>query len=423
MTLLLHAQVALQLATQLAAVLEHRGVAGVVNVPSVQAATNPALLPFVSLAGALGALHAQLVSGKLRQLSVAVHGQDAKWAEAAGLVTAAVVQGLLSQLLEEEVNLGNALAVAHELGLAIVEQRGSSVAASVGSEYRSTISVTMDSDATTRTLCGGVFGGRQPHLLQMDGFPVDVRLGGTMLFFNNRDQPGVLRRVTQVLAGDNVSISHFGLGRHAHSAPADSLTPAYALGVLSTDDPIASDTVQRVAELDCVANVRVVNVPEYVNPTAASPSLPPAGAAPSDRVGADTRPRTRPSSPCFGSGPTRKRPGWSMAALQGALVGRSHRSTEGKARLQQCIDMTKSVLALPEAYEVAIVPGSDTGAFEMAMWNMCGPRPVDVCYWDAFGQVSCWPLRLRPPQANPLPFLPTAGMVQGRAGAQSAAGD
>lgn len=99
------------------------------------------------------------------------------------------------------------------------------------------------------------------------------------------------------------------------------------------------------------------------------------------------KPQIRPKNPNFSSGPCAKRPGWTTAALQGALTGRSHRSAEGRVCLKRAIDETKSLLALPAGYEVAIVPGSDTGAFEMAMWNLIGPRGVDVFAWDVFGRI------------------------------------
>jgi phosphoserine aminotransferase len=97
------------------------------------------------------------------------------------------------------------------------------------------------------------------------------------------------------------------------------------------------------------------------------------------------KPATRPANPCFSSGPCPKRPGWSPAALGEALVGRSHRSKEGKARLKDAIDLTRKVLGVPEDYRIGIVPASDTGAVEMALWSLLGARPVDVLAWESFG--------------------------------------
>ncbi|HEX6830445.1 MAG TPA: phosphoserine aminotransferase, partial [Methyloceanibacter sp.] len=98
------------------------------------------------------------------------------------------------------------------------------------------------------------------------------------------------------------------------------------------------------------------------------------------------RPATRPQNPLFSSGPCAKRPGWSLDNLKNALLGRSHRSAAGKARLKLAIDRTRALLELPDDYLVAIVPGSDTGAVEMALWSLLGPRGVDVLAWEAFGK-------------------------------------
>jgi phosphoserine aminotransferase len=99
------------------------------------------------------------------------------------------------------------------------------------------------------------------------------------------------------------------------------------------------------------------------------------------------KPAHRPGNPSFSCGPCAKRPGWSPASLDSALVGRSHRSPEGRARLRAAIDKTRAVLRLPADYRVAIVPGSDTGAFEMCLWSMLGARGVDVLAWESFGKV------------------------------------
>ncbi len=98
------------------------------------------------------------------------------------------------------------------------------------------------------------------------------------------------------------------------------------------------------------------------------------------------KPGVRPADARFSSGPTKKRPGWSLNALEGAALGRSHRSKEGKAKLKEAIDRTRALLQAPDDFKIAIVPASDTGAVEMAMWSMLGPRPVDVFAWESFGE-------------------------------------
>src|SRR5438477_11397019 len=97
-------------------------------------------------------------------------------------------------------------------------------------------------------------------------------------------------------------------------------------------------------------------------------------------------PAVRPACPHFSSGPCAKRPGWSLQALTDAVLRRSHRSKIGKAKLKRAIDLTREVLNVPADYRIAIVPASDTGAVEMALWSLLGPRPVTMLAWESFGQ-------------------------------------
>lgn len=98
------------------------------------------------------------------------------------------------------------------------------------------------------------------------------------------------------------------------------------------------------------------------------------------------KPGLRPARPEFSSGPCAKRPGWTPENLANAVLGRSHRSKIGKARLKEAIDRTRAVLEVPDDFLIGIVPGSDTGAVEMAMWSMLGPRPVQLLAFESFGK-------------------------------------
>jgi phosphoserine aminotransferase len=98
------------------------------------------------------------------------------------------------------------------------------------------------------------------------------------------------------------------------------------------------------------------------------------------------KPARRPANPRFSSGPCTKHPGWSLDGLKGALLGRNHRQPESKARIELALDKTRKLLELPSDYRVAIVPASDTGAVEMALWSLLGPRGVDVLAWEAFSR-------------------------------------
>jgi phosphoserine aminotransferase len=99
-----------------------------------------------------------------------------------------------------------------------------------------------------------------------------------------------------------------------------------------------------------------------------------------------TAPAVRPANACFSSGPCAKRPGWTPTVLRDAALGRSHRAKLPKAKLKLAIDLTRELLGVPADYRIGITPGSDTGAFEMAMWSMFGARGVDVLAWESFGE-------------------------------------
>ena len=98
-----------------------------------------------------------------------------------------------------------------------------------------------------------------------------------------------------------------------------------------------------------------------------------------------TKPDARPKTPNFSSGPCAKRPGWTPEILREACLGRSHRSGLGKARLNEVVDRTRRLLGIPAEYRIAIVPASDTGAVEMALWSLLGPLPIDLLTWESFG--------------------------------------
>lgn len=98
-----------------------------------------------------------------------------------------------------------------------------------------------------------------------------------------------------------------------------------------------------------------------------------------------TKPTVRPANPNFSSGPCSKRPGWSVEVLKDVPAGRSHRAKVGKVKLKEVIDLSRAILGIPDDYRIGIVPGSDTGAVEMALWSMLGARGVDMLAWESFG--------------------------------------
>src|SRR6516225_2819168 len=98
------------------------------------------------------------------------------------------------------------------------------------------------------------------------------------------------------------------------------------------------------------------------------------------------KPASRPNVPHFSSGPCAKRPGWNAQNLKDAALGRSHRAKVGKAKLKQAIDLTREILEVPKDYRIGIVPASDTGAVEMALWSLLGERKVTMLAWESFGE-------------------------------------
>ena len=135
---------------------------------------------------------------------------------------------------------------------------------------------------------------------------------------------------------------------------------------------------------------------------------------------ATPKPDNRPANPRFSSGPCAKRPGWSLAALEGALLGRSHRAKDPKAKLAEVIDRSKAILGMPAGWRLGIVPASDTGAVEMALWSLLGPRGVDILAWESFskdwGTDVVKQLKLADARVLNAPYgrLPNLGAVDGK---------
>ncbi|KAF0719164.1 Aste57867_1232 [Aphanomyces stellatus] len=354
------ARISTKIAAQLHRALSQTGFDNVLNAPNLDLMRQVPLPPFELLAEKLGSVHAQLLGPrKIHKISVFAQGKDAQTDD--GLLRR-VCHGLARHLLEEEIH--DPVALLQARGITLVEHSQDEVE---GSSYANLVHVTvhLDGGAATRSLSGTVFGKNQLRLVQYDGLSVDALLSGPMVFFHNRDRPGVLAAVTQELARRQINIGSFALGRTADSA----------LGILNLDEVPSEEAVAALAHVEQLSHVRLVNLLEMPLQTCSSSSSV-----------EDAKPREKPQSINFGSGPCKKHPEYALAKLPSRALGRSHRSALGKAILKESIDRTRAVLELPDDYVCAIVPASDTGAFEMAMWNLLGERPVDMCYWDAFGK-------------------------------------
>ena len=375
--------VAHDIAVQMADALESKAYAGVVNAAGLTFLSRPDLAAYVGVAERLGALQAQLMAGKLAKVRITLQGPLLADAPVAAALRTAVLKGLLGVTQGEAANVNyvNVPVLAAELGIEVVE-----AVSATSAGFTNLITVALETDTETRSAAASVFAGSEARLVSVDGFKVDILPRGEMLLFNNLDKPGVLTRITHVLSRADINIAHFGLGRHNVGGE--------ALGVLTLDTPPPADVLAQIRALPNVRNVRTASLgaPAEAAAAAATPTPAPGASAVRDErkaaglhLSAPIKPVLRPSSPAFGSGPVKKRPGWALSALGDAAVGRSHRSSLGKAKLRRALDMTRDVLRLPADYLVGIVPASDTGAFEMAMWGLLGPRPVDSVHFESFG--------------------------------------
>ena len=222
-----------------------------------------------------------------------------------------------------------------------------------------------------------------------------MALAGTLIFMKNQDVPGVIGHVGTVLGRNRINIANFSLGRRDEpTAPGQ---PLDAVALVSTDGLVPESVLAQLREHPAVkfARAAVPSSSKYMKPS------------------------LTPKNPCFSSGPCAKRPGWTLDALKDAAVGRSHRAKIGKNKLAEVIERSKKLLGMPEGYILGIVPASDTGAVEMALWSLLGERGVDVFSWESFGagwaadckkQLKLKDLRLFQADYGKLPDLQPGGL-------------
>lgn len=384
-------KVARDLAYKINDALAGKSFKGVLNAPNIDFGKRVEFMPLLSLAEKLGSMQAQLLDeSRLKRVLIVAEGPKVTSSELSGQLTKGVLKGLLSHMLEEEVTFTNAKQIADSMGIQTVEHKHDEAA---GSSFSDQLTVIFEKEnGTCKKITGTVFGKNQLRLVSFDDLPTDAIPSGSMLLFNNTDEPGVLHKVTSVLANHEINIGSFGLAREQLGAA--------AIGVLNVDEAIPDAVMEELETLDMLTNLRRVNLLElntavpggiweqFLQPSTFADEDSSDGAKSEAEVAIvrHPKPRTKPSSPNFGSGPCKKRPGYSLSLIPDIVLGRSHRSKLGKGLLEEAIIRSKKILKIPEDYRLGIVPASDTGAFEMAMWSMLGERPVDVCYWESFGK-------------------------------------
>ena len=371
-------RVAEAIATNMSNIFNGGDFVGVINAPDVNAVAKlPHVVPYVMLAEKIGAMQAQLLGkNKVNRISVKLTGKTLTDSKAVDVLKSAVLKGLLGELITQQITYVNAISIAEHLGVKTTVS--TETEAPEGYPWSEYASVTLETEGNLnfrRTIEGVVFGRNELRVTKIDGLRIDLPPGANMLLFNNVDAPGVLRRVADKLAAADVNLEHFSLGR------SDKGSDAMCAMVLGS--PVPRSTINELEKFEDVSNVTPISLKQSLDPTFVKQSL---KARKGGTILGRDSPPSRPANPEFSSGPCKKRPGYSLSALRTDALGRSHRSALGKGRLRSAIERTREMLGIPHDYLVGIVPASDTGAYEMAMWNMLGQRPIDACHWESFGK-------------------------------------
>ncbi len=364
-------RVAKDIAKQMCDVLEGGEHVGVINAPNMSFARRSKLSAYILLAEKMGLLQAQLLgTGKIQGMRMILQGKQLGVPDMARPMTAALLKGALSSLLFQEVNYVNAESIARDMGIDLEVSHQTDHSA----DYIDGLAVEFELDGVlngTRRISGTVFAD-DPRIVSVDGMSIDFRPVGNILMFNNPDTSGMLYKVSTVLANNSINIANFSLGR--------SRVGGTAMSAISVDVEVPDSAIQEIRAIPGIRNVISVSIPSAVDPAFRVDE------STSYQAYSTPMPRLKPLSVTFSSGPCKKRPGYSLSLLRTDTLGRSHRGKLGLSRLKYAIEETKRILMIPDDYLVGIVPASDTGAFEMAMWNMLGPHNIDVCHWESFGK-------------------------------------
>jgi D-3-phosphoglycerate dehydrogenase len=238
-------KVSIQIAHQIADVLKGRGIVGSVNGDILRLASMPELRPYLELAEKMGGMIAQVMEGTLKSLTIGTSGPLLR--ESHSAVVAAAVKGVLTRVLSESVNYLNAPIIARERGISI-----SDVAGREHELYSQTVSVQFETERNTRSFVGTVFEGKDVRIVGIDGFHFALKPEGHLLLYYNLDKPGMLARVSGILARGTINIAGLSLGRLAPGTK--------ALTVVSVDNPISKSIIDEIAALDGVSDVKFISL-------------------------------------------------------------------------------------------------------------------------------------------------------------------
>ncbi|MBM3208535.1 MAG: phosphoserine transaminase, partial [Chlamydiae bacterium] len=351
-------KVAQDIAVQFVNALDYNEYLGVVNAGYIGLSKQAHMIQYLDLSERLGSMLGQILDGSVKKLTLNLYGKELSKDQVADIICNSALKGLLNHVVEDSVNLINAPYLAEEHGLKIKVNRFDQIERG---QFNDTIELVLETDISKHSLVGTVYHGETIRVVKIDDFKVEFNPIGNILMFWNNDKPGVIAAVSSAMS--SINIADMSLGRFQNSA----------FGVITTDEIVGLDIIDNLINLHNIKKIkRLKLVPKQSSLS---------------KTDEDDRPVNKPSNPNFGSGPCTKRPGYELSNLPTNLLGRSHRSSLGKARIKKATEEAKRILRIPDNYSIGIVPASDTGAVEMAMWGLLSHESeVDVVVMDAFGK-------------------------------------
>jgi len=238
-------KVAVQIAEQIVDLFNQKSVRGAVNASAVEAGNNKEMIPYIKLAESLGAMHAQIIKGQLKEININYSGELLH--SYTTLLSTSLLKGFLSKMLSEDVNLINAPFHAKEMGIVINETKsGANV------NYTNLMSAELVTDKETRSLAGTVFGNKEIRVVYIDDYHLELKPEGNMLVYSNIDKPGMLANVGKILAEANINIAGLSLGRIDIGKE--------ALTVINVDNDLDKNVVNNIASVSGIKRVFAVKI-------------------------------------------------------------------------------------------------------------------------------------------------------------------
>jgi D-3-phosphoglycerate dehydrogenase len=237
--------VSLEIAKQVADALLGRGIKNAVNAPSLDAETLKVLEPYINLGEKIGAIQTQIAAGAIEQVKIRYRGEIIN--QNVQPITIAVVKGLLTPILGETVNSVNALSIAKERGISVVESKFAEI-----EDFATLISVVVKTDSAQHEICGTLFVKRDPRIVKIDNYYVEVIPSGYMLFISNKDVPGIVGHVGTVLGKNNINIAGMTFGREKQGGK--------AVSVLNVDSQISGKVIEEIKSLKDIYDAKLVKL-------------------------------------------------------------------------------------------------------------------------------------------------------------------